>query len=118
MDMRLAPLALLLLLPQDSDDYVNARHGFKIRPPGAPWSLTEIADPPDARFAVRMVRMDGSSEFSVTVYVLDASRTKDATAAAQLAEKRYGADPKASAVARDGDTVRFDYESPAAKYTL
>lgn len=100
---RLLPLLLLLPLPaaaQPAETYTNAAQGFRIRKPEPPFTLTDATPAPETTFTLKIARVEGATETSLTVYVVDKGAIADAAGACGAAEGRRKADGKVSGLER------------------
>lgn len=98
-------LAVLLVLPlsagaQPAETYTNAAQGFRIRKPEPPFTLTDATPAPETTFTLKIARVEGATETSLTVYVVDKGAIADAAGACGAAEGRRKADAKVSGLER------------------
>lgn len=127
--MRRSLAALLLVAAsasaQPADLFTSGEQGFRIRKPASPWKLTEATPAPGTSYTLKIARIEGATETSVTLFVADLQGLADANAACDAAAKARKLDAKISALKLGkgdlaGETapwMRFRYQANVP-YTL
>ncbi len=121
----LLPLCLSFPIAQSDDAFINSDFGFTISSP-ASWTRSEPTPPAEARYALKLARVENATETSVTVYVVDKGKIADSKAARDASEANWKTKREISDIKKgnarlagvDANWLKADYEATGTEYTL
>lgn len=121
----LLPLCLSHSIAQADETFTSKDYAFTISSP-ASWTRSEPTPPAEARYALKLARVENAAETSVTVYVINKGAVADSKAARDAAEENWKTKREISDIKKgnarlagvDAHWLKADYQAAATEYTL